>query len=136
MGTVDERSERRPVRLAELAELERLFPQGVRGKRIHAVGAGGHGISAGLLIAQAAGAIVTGCDRAPSSLATMLEESGIPIAFGHDNTHVAAADLVVTNPAVTFLFPNHAELEAAESLGKPVAQWQPLLGLLMRGSVG
>ncbi|MDE3230355.1 MAG: UDP-N-acetylmuramate--L-alanine ligase [Chloroflexota bacterium] len=136
MGTVDERSERRPVRLAELAELERLFPQGVRGKRIHAVGAGGHGISAGLLIAQAAGAIVTGCDRAPSSLATMLEQSGIPIAFGHDNSHIAEADLVVTNPAVTFLFPNHAELEAAESLDVPVAQWQPLLGLLMRGSVG
>jgi UDP-N-acetylmuramate--alanine ligase len=137
MDMVDERnSQRQPVRLADLAELERIFPLGVRGKHIHAVGAGGHGISAGLLVAQAAGAIVTGCDRAPSSLATMLEEAGISIAIGHDNDHVAEADLVVTNPAVTYLFPNHPELEAAQALGIPVAQWQPLLGLLMRGSIG
>lgn len=133
---VDERSEQQPVRLANLAELEQAFPQGMRGKRIHAVGAGGHGISAGLLVAQAAGAIVTGCDRVPTSLGAMLEEAGIPITIGHEDTHVASADLVVTNPAVTFLYPDHHELAAAEALGIPVSQWQPLLGLLMRGSVG
>ncbi|HEY7851118.1 MAG TPA: Mur ligase domain-containing protein, partial [Ktedonobacterales bacterium] len=88
------------VRLADLAALERAFPDGVRGKRIHAVGAGGHGISAGLLVAQAAGAIVTGCDHIPTSLGKMLDEAGIPIAIGHDNAHVASVDLVVTNPAV------------------------------------
>ena len=87
------------ARLADLAELERAFPQGVRGKRIHAVGAGGHGISAGLLVAHAAGALVTGCDRTPTSLGQMLEEAGIPIAIGHDNAHVVGADLVVTNPS-------------------------------------
>ena len=128
--------QKRPVRLADLAELERAFPDGVRGKRIHAVGAGGHGISAGLLVAQAAGAIVTGCDHIPTSLGAMLEEAGIPIAIGHDNAHVTDADLVVTNPAVTFLHPDHPELAAAEALGIPVSQWQPLLGLLMRGSIG
>lgn len=137
MDTVDEQSDQRQaVRLADLATLERAFPQGVRGKRIHAVGAGGHGISAGLLVAQAAGAIVTGCDHVPTSLGKMLEEAGIPIAIGHDTTHVASADLVVTNPAVTFLHPNHPELAAAQALGIPVSQWQPLLGLLMRGSIG
>jgi UDP-N-acetylmuramate--alanine ligase len=124
------------ARLADLAELERAFPQGVRGKRIHAVGAGGHGISAGLLVAHAAGALVTGCDRTPTSLGQMLEEAGIAIAIGHDDAHVVGADLVVTNPAVTFLFPDHPELLAAQELGIPVAQWQPLLGLLMRGHIG
>lgn len=143
MDTVDEQIEQieqseqgQPVRLADLAALEQAFPEGVRGKRIHAVGAGGHGISAGLQIAHAAGAIVTGCDRAPSSLSAMLEKAGIPIAIGHDNAHVASADLVVTNPAVTFLYPDHPELVAAQALGIPVSQWQPLLGLLMRGSIG
>ncbi len=124
------------VRLADLATLEQAFPDGVRGKRIHAVGAGGHGISAGLLVAKAAGAIVTGCDHTPTPLGKMLTEADIPITIGHDDGHVASADLVVTNPAVTFLHPNHHELAAAQALGIPVSQWQPLLGLLMRGSVG
>ena len=131
-----EQAARQAARLADLAELERAFPDGVAGKRIHAVGAGGHGISAGLLLAHASGALVTGCDRTPTSLGQMLEEAGIPIAIGHDNSHVVGADLVVTNPAVTFLFPDHPELLAAQALDIPVAQWQPLLGLLMRGHIG
>ncbi|HEX9038147.1 MAG TPA: UDP-N-acetylmuramate--L-alanine ligase [Ktedonobacterales bacterium] len=131
MDSADER-----VALADLAALEAAFPDGVRGKRIHAVGAGGHGISAGLLVAHAAGAIVTGCDRAPTPLSAMLRREGVPVTEGHDIAHVEGADLVVTNPAVTFLFPNHPELVAARDLGILVAQWQPLLGLLMRGKLG
>jgi UDP-N-acetylmuramate--alanine ligase len=124
------------VELADLAALEAAFPEGVRGKRIHAVGAGGHGISAGLLVAYARGVYVTGCDRSATPLSAMLRREGIPVTEGHDPAHVAGCDLVVTNPAVTFLFPNHPELVAARELGIPVAQWQPLLGLLMRGMVG
>jgi UDP-N-acetylmuramate--alanine ligase len=124
------------VELADLAALEAAFPDGVRGKRIHAVGAGGHGISAGLLVAHAAGALVTGCDRAPTPLSAMLRREGVPVTDGHDPAHVAGADLVVTNPAVTFLFPNHPELVAARERGILVSQWQPLLGLLMRGRLG
>jgi UDP-N-acetylmuramate--alanine ligase len=124
------------VDLADLTALEAAFPDGVRGKRVHAVGAGGHGISAGLLVAHAAGALVTGCDRAPTPLSAMLRREGIPVTEGHDVAHVVGADLVVTNPAVTFLFPNHPELVAAREKGILVAQWQPLLGLLMRGMLG
>ncbi len=124
------------VALADLAALEAAFPDGVRGKRIHAVGAGGHGISAGLLVAHARGALVTGCDHIPTPLSAMLRREGVPVTVGHDVAHVAGCDLVVTNPAVTFLHPNHPELAAARALGIPVSQWQPLLGLLMRGSVG
>src|SRR5579859_637376 len=124
------------VELADLAALEVAFPDGVRGKRIHAVGAGGHGISAGLLVAQARGALVTGCDHIPTPLSAMLRREGVKVTVGHDTAHVAGYDLVVTNPAVTFLHPNHPELVAARDLGIPVSQWQPLLGLLMRGRVG
>jgi UDP-N-acetylmuramate--alanine ligase len=124
------------VELADLAALEAVFPDGVRGKRIHAVGAGGHGISAGLLVAHARGALVTGCDHIPTPLSEMLCREGALVTVGHDPAHVAGCDLVVTNPAVTFLHPNHPELAAARALGIPVSQWQPLLGLLMRGLVG
>ena len=124
------------VELADLAALEAAFPDGVRGKRIHAVGAGGHGISAGLLVAHARGALVTGCDHIPTPLSAMLRREGVKVTEGHDPAHVAGYDLVVTNPAVTFLHPNHPELVAARELGIPVSQWQPLLGLLMRGRLG
>ena len=128
--------EHAPIHFSDAADLQRAFPEGLRGKRIHAVGAGGHGISAGLQVAHAAGAIVSGCDRTETSLSAMLEQVGIPVAFGHASAHVAEADLVVTNPAVTTLFPDHPELLAAQARGVPVAQWQALVGLLMRGRLG
>lgn len=124
------------VELADLAALEAAFPDGVAGKRIHAVGAGGHGISAGLLVAHARGALVTGCDRSVTPLSAMLRREGLPVTVGHDPAHVTGCDLVVTNPAVTFLYPNHPELVAARAAGVLVSQWQSLLGLLMRGLVG
>ncbi|MEO7001430.1 MAG: UDP-N-acetylmuramate--L-alanine ligase [Ktedonobacterales bacterium] len=124
------------VKLADLAALEQAFPQGMRGKRIHAVGAGGHGIAPALGLAQQRGAIVTGCDLAITGMSHLLTEQGVSLTLGHDPAHVHGCDLVVTNPAVTFLHPHHPELVAAQAQGIPVAQWQPLLGLLMRESVG
>ncbi len=135
-GEGEHERKREPVRFADPAALERAFPEGVRGKRIHAVGAGGHGISAGLQVAHAAGALVSGCDRTPTSLSLMLAQAGIPVTIGHDSSHVADADLVLTNPAVTTLHPDHSELMAAQARGVPVAQWQSLVGLLMRGRLG
>lgn len=118
------------------ASLQRLFPHGLRTKRIHAVGAGGSGISTALRLAAALGAIVTGCDIGETSMVRLLRDQGMAIGLGHDIAHVAGNDLVVTNPAVTFLHPDHPELAAARAQGIPVAQWQALLGYLMRASVG
>ena len=112
--------------------LSERFPDGLSGRRMHAVGAGGHGISAGLLIAQAHGIYVTGCDVAETSTTRYLTDQGIAIVRGHDVHHVAGADLVVTNPAVTALDEQHPELVAARERGIPVVQWQELLGYLMR----
>ncbi len=124
------------VPLVEAPTLARHFPRGLTGKRIHAVGAGGSGISAVLRLAAERGAVVTGCDVADTTMARHLNAKGIPVVVGHDRAHVQGADLVVTTPAVTFLDSNHPELTAARADGIPVAQWQALLGYLMRGSIG
>lgn len=116
--------------------LVELFPDGLRGKRMHVVGAGGSGVSSVLLLAREQGAVVTGCDVAETTMTRLLEQQGIPIAHGHDVAHVHDVDLVVTNPAVTYLHPDHIELLAAEARGIPVTQWQPLLGYLMRQTPG
>jgi UDP-N-acetylmuramate--alanine ligase len=123
---VENRGDMNPGTLVE------LFPDGLRGKRMHVVGAGGSGVSSVLLLAREQGAVVTGCDVAETTMTRLLEQQGIPIAHGHDVAHVHDVDLVVTNPAVTYLHPDHIELQAAEARGIPVTQWQPLLGYLMR----
>lgn len=112
--------------------LAKLFPDGLRGKRIHVVGAGGSGVSSVLLLAREQGAVVTGCDITETTMTRLLEQQDIAIERGHDAAHVQHVDLVVTNPAVTYLHPDHIELQTAEALGIPVTQWQPLLGYLMR----
>jgi len=117
-------------------KLVELLPDGLRGKRIHVVGAGGSGVSSVLLLAREQGAVVTGCDVAETTMTRLLEQQGIPIAHGHDVAHIHDIDLVVTNPAVTYLHPDHIELQAAEARGIPVTQWQPLLGYLMRQTPG
>lgn len=121
--------------MAEMSLAER-FPEGVGSVRIHAVGAGGHGISAVLQLAKERGARVTGCDAAESGMSRMLAVKGIAVTIGHAAEHAAEADLVVVSPAVFFLHPDLPELVAARERGVPVVKWQELLGLLMRGSVG
>ncbi|HEY7020212.1 MAG TPA: UDP-N-acetylmuramate--L-alanine ligase [Ktedonobacterales bacterium] len=113
-----------------------LFPDGLRSKRIHAVGAGGSGISAVLRLAAEQGALVTGCDVAETTMSKLLNTQGVQVTIGHDPAHVAGCDLVVTTPAVTFLNDQHLELVAARKQGIPVIHWQELLGYLMRDSVG
>jgi UDP-N-acetylmuramate--alanine ligase len=113
-----------------------LFPAGLRGKRIHAVGAGGSGISAVLRLAAEQGALVTGCDVAETTMSRLLNAQGVAVTLGHDPAHVAGSDLIVTTPAVTFLDAQHPELVAARDQGVRVIQWQELLGYLMRDSVG
>ena len=56
-----------------LSSLNALFPTGLRGKSIHAVGAGGSGISAVLRLAAEQGALVTGCDVAETTMAKLPE---------------------------------------------------------------
>jgi UDP-N-acetylmuramate-alanine ligase len=50
-------------------QVVKLFPNGLSGRRIHAIGAGGIGISAVMQLARNQGAYVSGCDMAESSVA-------------------------------------------------------------------
>jgi UDP-N-acetylmuramate--alanine ligase len=118
------------------AILDALFAQGLSGKRIHGVGAGGSGLSATLWLAHERGAYVTACDIAETSMTRLLVRHGLPVARGHDTEHVAEADLVVLSPFLLHRNPNLPELVTARARGIPVVRWQALLGHLMQGSIG
>jgi UDP-N-acetylmuramate--alanine ligase len=116
--------------------LREHFPAGLRGIRIHAVGAGGSGISAALWLAREHGAIVSGCDAASTSMSRLLTSQGIVITQGHQPSHVDDVDLVVVSPAVLYRQPDLPELTLPRGRGIPVIKWQALLGFLMQGHTG
>lgn len=114
-------------------DLAERFPEGVRGKRIHFIGAGGSGISSVIWLARELGAIVSGCDIAPTSSFRLLQREGAEVALGHDPAHLAGADLVAVSPFLTYRHPDLPELVAARERDLPIVKWQALLGFLMRG---
>lgn len=124
----------------QVAELTRRFPSGLAGRRIHAVGAGGIGISAVMQLVRARGASVSGCDMAESSMWRYLASQGFSLVRGHSPSHLEDAegpmDLVVNAPAVAYLNPDQPELVVARERGIPVVDWQALLGYLMSGTTG
>jgi UDP-N-acetylmuramate--alanine ligase len=101
------------------------------GERIHVVGAGGAGASGAALLAAAAGAKVTGCDAGgPSPYVPALIAAGIPVAQGHDPSHVtgpAPPDRLAVTKALTAVDPDHPELAAARRAGIPLESWQQVV---------
>ena len=75
-----------------------LFPDGLRGKRVHAVGAGGSGISAVLRLAAEQGAFVTGCDVAETTMAKRLNAQGVVLTTEADESTTGPASFVVVDP--------------------------------------
>ena len=107
-------------------------PHPIRGgERIHVVGVAGAGASAAALLAQAAGATVTGCDAGwPSPYSVAVEAAGIPIAWAHDPAHVRTEprpDRLAVTKALTAVAPDHPELAAAAEIGIPVEPWQQVV---------
>ena len=102
----------------------------LRLRRIHFVGAGGVGMS-GLaeILLLATPLEITGCDLARSENTMRLEKLGARIAVGHDPSHVAEADLLVTSSAVG---ESNAEVAAAQAKGIPVIRRAEMLGEIMR----
>lgn len=103
------------------------------GERIHVIGAAGAGASASALLAQRAGASVSGCDSGgPSPYSAALEAAGIHLEWRHDPVHVDLASderpqrLAVTK-ALTAVNPDHPELVAARNLGIPAEPWQQVV---------
>ncbi|WP_376797438.1 UDP-N-acetylmuramate--L-alanine ligase [Thermogemmatispora sp.] len=106
--------------------------QALLSRRLHFMGIGGQGISAVARLAQASGATVSGCDRAPSATTRELAAAGIEVTIGHSARHLQGQEALIITPAVPSLQPDHEELVAAQRQGLPVLTWQELLGALTR----
>ena len=102
----------------------------LRLRRLHFVGAGGVGMS-GLaeILLLATPLEISGCDLARSENTMRLERLGAKIAVGHDPSHVAEADLLVTSSAVG---ESNPEVAAARAKGIPVIRRAEMLGEIMR----
>nr|BBH94265.1 UDP-N-acetylmuramate--L-alanine ligase [Thermogemmatispora argillosa] len=96
------------------------------------MGIGGQGISAVARLAQAAGAVVSGCDRVPSATTRELTAAGIEVTIGHSAQHLQGREALIITPAVSSLQPDQEELIAAQRQGLPIVTWQELLGALTR----
>ncbi|MCU0621364.1 MAG: UDP-N-acetylmuramate--L-alanine ligase [Gemmatimonadales bacterium] len=86
-------------------------------------------MSALALLARRRGVHVTGCDTDPSGAAD-LQAHGVPVAAGHDASHVLGARALVVTAAVS---PDHPELAAARAAGIPVVPRKEALGALCAG---
>jgi UDP-N-acetylmuramate--alanine ligase len=97
------------------------------GERIHVIGIAGSGASAAAILAQAAGAIVTGCDPGgPSPYTPAVLAAGIPISWAHDRTHIThrpRPDRVAVTKALTAVEPHHPELVAVRHIGLVPEPW-------------
>lgn len=95
-------------------------------KNIHFVGIGGIGMSGIAEILREHGVNVSGCDARRSAATDLLVERGIPVAFGHDPAHLAAAvDVVVVTSAIKG---RNDEVDAARARGIRVMKRKELLG--------
>ncbi len=101
------------------------------GERIHVLGIAGAGASAAALVAQAAGAILSGCDPGgPSPYSEAVLAAGIPVIWDHDPAHVRAGrtpDRLAVTKALTAIAPDHPELMAARAAGITVESWQQVV---------
>jgi UDP-N-acetylmuramate--alanine ligase len=101
------------------------------GERIHILGIAGAGASAAALLANAQGAIVTGCDPGgPSPYTAAVEAAGIPITWRHEATHVSGAeppDRLAVTKALTAIDPDNPELTEAAARSIPIEPWQQVV---------
>ena len=106
-----------------------------RGKinNIHFVGIGGSGMSGIAEVLINMGYTVTGSDQRISAVTKRLESLGGKVFLGHNEMHVAEADVVVKSTAVPITNP---EIQAAELANIPVIPRAEMLAELMRMKYG
>ncbi|MCL4397598.1 UDP-N-acetylmuramate--L-alanine ligase [Patescibacteria group bacterium] len=85
--------------------------------KVHFMGIGGSGASAVARIAKEYGYKVTGCDLEESSITYRLRKEGIPVAIGHDVSHLKNTGLLVHTPAVFYQSLTHPEYTKANEKG-------------------
>lgn len=106
-----------------------------RGKinNIHFVGIGGSGMSGIAEVLINMGYTVTGSDQRESAVIERLKKLGGKVFQGHDESHIAGADVVVKSTAVPMSNP---EIQAAEIAHVPVIPRAEMLAELMRMKYG
>jgi UDP-N-acetylmuramate-alanine ligase len=104
------------------------------GARIHVIGAAGSAAAASLLLGQAAGGVVSGCDSGePSAYSRSVEAAGIALEWEHAPRHVVdpdgrpIVDRIAVSKALTSVNPDHPELAAAHSAGIAAMSCQQLI---------
>ena len=115
-------------------EPTRLARPIVAGERIHVIGAAGSAAAASLLLGQAAGGRMSGCDSGePSAYSLGVETAGIPLTWHHAASHVVGpdeqplVDRIAVSKALTSVNPDHPELLAAHAAGIPATSCQQLI---------
>ena len=98
-------------------------------KHIHFVGIGGAGMSAIAEILHNLGYRVAGSDQSDSAVTRRLAELGITVFIGHEASHIAGAQAVVTSTAVKA---DNPEVLAAKAQRVPVVARAVLLAELLR----
>lgn len=100
------------------------------GMRVHLVGIGGIGLSAIARVLHGWGYQVSGSDRQPSTLTTMLSQEGMTIYAGHRAEQAAGAEVVIMSSAVA---EDNPEVVEARRRGVPVVKRDQLLADLTAG---
>jgi UDP-N-acetylmuramate--alanine ligase len=98
-------------------------------KHIHFVGIGGAGMSAIAEVLHHQGYRVSGSDQTDCAVTRRLSDMGVQVFIGHDASHIAGAQAVVTSTAVKS---NNPEVQAARAQRIPVVARAVLLAELMR----
>ncbi|MCS6936867.1 MAG: UDP-N-acetylmuramate--L-alanine ligase [Candidatus Bipolaricaulota bacterium] len=102
---------------------------------LHFVGIGGDGMSALAKVCHEMGFAVSGSNICENQRTRELRALGLPIALGHDASHLQDADAVVFSSAIPT---DNVELRAARRRGLPIVHRLELLRTLMsdRYSIG
>src|SRR4051794_20928199 len=98
-------------------------------KHVHFVGIGGSGMSGNAEVLVNLGYKVSGSDLSESVITRRLKKLGATIHIGHESSHVASADAVVTSTAVK---PDNPEVIAARERNVPVVPRAIMLAELLR----
>ncbi|WP_028023090.1 UDP-N-acetylmuramate--L-alanine ligase [Enterovibrio calviensis] len=113
----------------QLEKIRTMVPEMRRVKRIHFVGIGGAGMCGIAEVLLNEGYEVSGSDLSENPVTQRLESKGAKVFFGHAETNVDGASVVVVSTAIQ---QDNPELVAAKSARIPVVRRAEMLAELMR----
>lgn len=105
----------------------------MNGRHLHLMGIGGVGMCALAEVLLGRGAVVSGCDTAPSERTERLARAGVAVSIGHDADHLRQVDALVVSSAIP---PDHPEIAAARARGVPLARRAELVAEIVGGGIG